>query len=134
MTDPRQGDPHHPEPDPLRHAEVQQAGSVGYISGYVLTVVLLGVALLLSEQRGMQPQALLIAISGLAIFLLIAQCMLFFGLDVTRYNIWKSVSLVLTVPLFILSIGLTVWMFHSLNHLMMLPEMPGMPLQPTLLQ
>jgi cytochrome o ubiquinol oxidase operon protein cyoD len=127
-------DPHHPNPDPLRHAEVQQAGSLGYISGTVLTIALLGIALLLTEQKGLQPQALLITISGLSIFLLIAQSMLFFGLDVTRYNIWKSVSLALTVPLFILSIGLTVWMFHSLNHLMMLPEMPGMPLQPTILQ
>jgi len=127
-------DPHHPTPDPLRHAEVQQAGSLGYISGYLLTIILLGVALVLTERQGMDRQALLIVLSGLTIFLLIAQSMLFFGLDVTRYNIWKSVSLVLTVPLFILSIGLTVWMFHSLDHLMMLPEMPGMPLQPTLLQ
>jgi cytochrome o ubiquinol oxidase operon protein cyoD len=127
-------DPHHPEPNPLLHAEVQQAGSIGYISGYILTVALLGVALLLTQQKGLEPQALLITLSGLTVFLLIAQGLLFFGLDVTRYNIWKSVSLVLTVPLFILSIGLTVWMFHSLNHLMMLPEMPGMPLQPTILQ
>jgi cytochrome o ubiquinol oxidase operon protein cyoD len=127
-------DPHNPEPNPLLHAEVQQAGTIGYISGYILTVGLLGVALLLTETKGLDQQALLITISGLSIFLLIAQCMLFFGLDVTRYNIWKSVSLVLTVPLFILSIGLTVWMFHSLNNLMMMPEMPGMPLQPTVLQ
>jgi cytochrome o ubiquinol oxidase operon protein cyoD len=127
-------DPHHPEPNPLLHAEVQQAGSIGYISGYILTVALLGVALLLTQQKGLEPQALIITLSGLTVFLLIAQGLLFFGLDVTRYNIWKSVSLVLTVPLFILSIGLTVWMFHSLNHLMMLPEMPGMPLQPTILQ
>ena len=127
-------DTHHPEPNPLLHAEVQQAGSIGYISGYILTVALLGVALLLTQQKGLEPQALLITLSGLTVFLLIAQGLLFFGLDVTRYNIWKSVSLVLTVPLFILSIGLTVWMFHSLNHLMMLPEMPGMPLQPTILQ
>jgi cytochrome o ubiquinol oxidase operon protein cyoD len=127
-------DPHNPEPDPLAHAEVQQAGWVGYVSGYILTVGLLGVALILTEMKGLDPEALLITISGLSIFLLIAQCMLFFGLDVTRYNIWKSVSLVLTVPLFILSIGLTVWMFHSLNGLMVMPEMPGMPLQPTVLQ
>ncbi len=127
-------DPHHPNPDPLRHAEVQQASFWGYISGYVLTVALLGVALLLTEQPGFQPVALLVTISGLAIFLLVAQGMLFFGLDVSRYNVWKSVSLILTVPLFILSIGLTVWMFHSLGNVMAMPEMPGMPLQPTILQ
>jgi cytochrome o ubiquinol oxidase operon protein cyoD len=49
--------------------------------------------------------------------------------------VWKTVSLILTVPLFILSIGLTVWMFHYLDGLMVMgPEMPGMGMQPTLLQ
>jgi cytochrome o ubiquinol oxidase operon protein cyoD len=127
-------DPHHPDPDPLLHAEVQQASLAGYISGYTLTVVFLGIALLLTQLHGLQPAPLLVSISGLAIFLLIAQCMLFFGLDVSRYNIWKTVSLILTVPLFILSIGLTVWMFHALGPVMAMPEMPGMPLQPTVLQ
>ena len=127
-------DPHHPEPDPLRHAEVQQAGAIGYVSGTILTIALLGVALLITEQKSMQPTPVLVTISGLSIFLLVAQAMLFFGLDVSRYNIWKSVSLILTVPLFILSIGLTVWMFHALGPVMAMPEMPGMPLQPTVLQ
>ncbi len=127
-------DPHHPEPDPLRHPEVQQATVVTYVSGYALTVALLGVALLVTEQHSLPPTSLLVAISGLAVFLLAAQSALFFGLDVSRYHIWKTASLVLTVPLFILSIGLTVWMFHSLNNLVMMPEMPGMPLQPTILQ
>jgi cytochrome o ubiquinol oxidase operon protein cyoD len=125
---------HHAEPDPLLHAEVQQASFAGYASGYALTVGLLGVALFLTEQKGLQPVPLLVTISGLSIFLLVAQGMLFFGLDVSRYNIWKSVSLILTVPLFILSIGLTVWMFHALGPVMAMPEMPGMPLQPTILQ
>jgi cytochrome o ubiquinol oxidase operon protein cyoD len=127
-------DGHHAPYDPLQHPEVQQAGTVGYVSGYVLTVVLLGVALLLSEQRGLPEIPLLVTISGLSIFLLVAQCFLFFGLDVSSHNIWKSVSLILTVPLFILSIGLTVWMFHALNGVMLMPEMPGMPMQPTILQ
>jgi len=127
-------DPHHPEPDPLAHAEVQQASVIGYVAGYALTVVLLGVALLLTQIHGIQPVPLLVTISGLAIFLLVAQSMFFFGLDLSRYNIWKSVSLVLTVPLFILSIGLTVWMFHALNGVMAMPEMPGMSMQPTTLQ
>jgi thiosulfate reductase cytochrome b subunit len=41
------------------------------------------------------------------------------------------------VPLFILTIGLTVWMFQQLDALTMMPGaniMPGMTNQPTLLQ
>jgi cytochrome o ubiquinol oxidase operon protein cyoD len=83
------------------------------------------------------PLKLLGAISALAMVALFAQCFLFFGLNIALHNIWKSVSLVLTVPLFILTIGLTVWMFHELDSLTMLPGasvMPGMNMQPTLLQ
>jgi cytochrome o ubiquinol oxidase operon protein cyoD len=127
-------DPHATEPDPLLHPEVRQAGVVGYVSGYALTVMLLLAALVVTEQHSMAATPLLATLSGLAIFLLIAQCLLFFGLDLSRYHIWKTASLILTVPLFILSIGLTVWMFHSLNDQTMLPEMPGMDMQPTTLQ
>jgi cytochrome o ubiquinol oxidase operon protein cyoD len=127
-------DPHHPNPDPLIHPEVQQASVGGYITGYALTVVLLGVGLAGTRAQALPPEPLLIALSILAVFLLMAQTMTFFGLDFSRYHVWKTVSLVLTVPLFILSIGLTVWMFHNLDGVTMMPEMPGMSLQPTLLQ
>ena len=127
-------DAHYPAPDPLQHPEVQQASAAAYISAYVLTIFLLGAALFLTEQQALAPMPRLAVISGLAIFLLIAQSLLFLGLDVSRSNIWKTVSLMLAVPLFILSIGLTVWMFHSLDHLTMLPEMPGQSMQPGMLQ
>jgi cytochrome o ubiquinol oxidase operon protein cyoD len=127
-------DPHHPEPDPLRHPEVQQASLGGYVLGYALTVALLGVGLFGTQARSLPPEPLLIALSILAVFLLLAQTMTFFGLNFSRYHVWKTVSLVLTVPLFILSIGLTVWMFHALDNVTMMPEMPGMSIQPTTLQ
>ena len=80
------------------------------------------------------------SISGLAIIALLCQTFLSFGLDITRHNIWKSVSLVLTIPLFILTIGLTVWMFQQLaiNTMVNMPPganiMPGNTMQPTMLQ
>jgi cytochrome o ubiquinol oxidase operon protein cyoD len=49
---------------------------------------------------------------------------------------WKSLSLILTLPLFVFTIGLSVWMFHSLMPRTM-PDMamPSMTqAQPTLLQ
>jgi cytochrome o ubiquinol oxidase operon protein cyoD len=127
-------DPHHPEPDPLAHPEVQQASSAGYVMGYALTVALLGIGLFATHEESLPPMPLLVALSILAVFLLLAQAMTFFGLNFSRYHVWKTVSLVLTVPLFILSIGLTVWMFHALDNVTMMPEMPGMSIQPTTLQ
>jgi cytochrome o ubiquinol oxidase subunit IV len=126
-----------PVPDPLQHPEVQQASVFGYTAGFLSTLALLGAALLLTESHLMVPVQLLGAISGLALIALLAQTFLSFGLDITRHNIWKSVSLILTVPLFILTIGLTVWMFQQLDALTMIPGaniMPGMTNQPTLLQ
>jgi cytochrome o ubiquinol oxidase operon protein cyoD len=120
--------------DPLQHPEVQQASLRGYISGYGVTLAGLGICLLVTQAHVLAPIPLLSAISALALVLLIAQAFLFFGLDFSQHNIWKTFSVILTVPLFVLSIGLTVWMFHELNGLTMLPEMPGMPMQPTLLQ
>jgi cytochrome o ubiquinol oxidase operon protein cyoD len=123
--------------DPVLHPEVQQASFTGYTVGFVMSLLLLLAALLLTEQHALPPLKLLGAISALAMVALFAQCFLFFGLNIALHNIWKSVSLVLTVPLFILTIGLTVWMFHQLDDLTMLPGtqvMPGMTMQPTLLQ
>ncbi len=123
--------------NPLLHPEVQQAGIIGYATGFLATLALLGAALLMTELHVMPPTPLLGSISGLAITALLCQTFLSFGLDIPRHNIWKSVSLVLTVPLFILTIGLTVWMFQQLDALTMIPGaniMPGMTMQPTMLQ
>lgn len=126
-----------PESNPISHPEVQQAGIIGYTTGFLATLALLGAALLMTELHVMPPTPLLGSISGLAVLALLCQTFLSFGLDITRHNIWKSVSLVLTVPLFILTIGLTVWMFQQLDNLTMIPGaniMPGMTNQPTMLQ
>ncbi len=126
-----------PESNPILHGEVQQASLIGYTVGFVATLILLGAALLLTEGHVMPPVYLLGSISGLALVALLCQTFLSFGLDITRHNIWKSVSLVLTIPLFILTIGLTVWMFQQLAINTMVPGaniMPGMTMQPTMLQ
>jgi cytochrome o ubiquinol oxidase operon protein cyoD len=128
---------HHAGPGPLQHPEVQQATVFGYVAGFLVTLALLGAALLLTEQRSMTPLQLLGSISALALVALLAQCFLFYGLNIAQHNIWKSVSLVLTIPLFIITVGLTVWMFQQLDSLTMMPGanvMQGMTMQPTLLQ
>jgi cytochrome o ubiquinol oxidase operon protein cyoD len=127
----------HAETSPLSHPEVQQASFVGYIAGFSATLALLAAGLLLTVEHSLPPMTLLGTISVLALAALLAQCVMSFGLNIARHNIWKSVSLILTIPLFILTIGLTVWMFQQLDALTMIPGsgvMPGMTTQPTLLQ
>jgi len=125
---------HHDE-SPLQHAEVQQASGLGYSLGFILSTAFMLAALLLTQARALAPLPLLLSISAIALLALLSQSLLFFRMDFSAAHVWKTVSLILTVPLFILSIGLTVWMFHYLDGLMVMgPEMPGMGMQPTLLQ
>jgi cytochrome o ubiquinol oxidase operon protein cyoD len=125
----------HHEDAAVQHAEVQQASGLGYSIGFILSTAFMLAALLMTQAQVMPPLPLLISISAIALLALLAQSVLFFRMDFSAVHIWKTVSLILTVPLFILSIGLTVWMFHYLNGLMVMgPEMPGMSMQPTTLQ
>lgn len=118
--------------NPLAHPEVRMASAWRYISGFVASVVLMQAALIVTRHQHLAYAEYALTIGGLALVSLMSQAALFFGLDISRAQIWKSVSLVLTVPLFILSVGLTVWMFQSLAERTML--MPMTTVQPTLLQ
>jgi cytochrome o ubiquinol oxidase subunit IV len=118
--------------DPLAHPEVRQGGALRYIAGFISTVALMGAALIVTMRHDLAYQSYVELVGGLAALALLSQAMLYYGLDISRSQIWKSVSLILTVPLFILTVGLTVWMFQSLDQRTML--MPTTLQQPTLLQ
>lgn len=120
-----------PHANPLDHPEVRQASAWRYIAGFVSTIVLMQAALYVTLRQHLPFTEYALTVAGLALASLLSQAALFFGLDISRAQIWKSVSLVLTVPLFILSVGLTVWMFQNLmTRTMIMPNM----VQPTLLQ
>jgi cytochrome o ubiquinol oxidase operon protein cyoD len=128
---------HHHAPEPLTHLEVRQASTAGYAAGYAASVILMLAALLVTQQHELPYPVFLWIVSSLVVIALVAQAALFFGLGLSPAQAWKSVSLILTVPLFVFTIGLSVWMFHSLYPRTM-PDMPmpgmGSPSQPTLLE
>jgi cytochrome o ubiquinol oxidase operon protein cyoD len=121
--------------DPLLHAEVRQASTGGYFAGYAASIILMLAALLVTQQHVLTYPIFLWVISSLVVIALVAQAALFFGLGLSPAQAWKSISLILTVPLFVFTIGLSVWMFHSLYPRTMPDKMPGMNMsQPTLLE
>ena len=124
------------ETDPLLHAEVRQASTGGYFAGYAASIILMLAALLVTQQHVLTYPIFLWVVSSLVVIALVAQAALFFGLGLSPAQAWKSVSLILTVPLFVFTIGLSVWMFHSLAPRTMPDKMPGMDMtqQPTLLE
>jgi cytochrome o ubiquinol oxidase subunit IV len=120
-----------PHSNPLDHPEVRQASAWRYIAGFISTIVLMQAALFVTMRQHLPFAEYAFTVAGLALAALLSQAALFFGLDISRAQIWKSVSLVLTVPLFILSVGLSVWMFQNLmTRTMIMPNLA----QPTLLQ
>ncbi|HTQ70555.1 MAG TPA: hypothetical protein VMH92_03575 [Acidocella sp.] len=118
--------------DPLAHPEVRQGGALRYIAGFISTVALMGAAMVVTLRHDLAYSSFVELVGGLAFLALLSQAVLYYGLDISRSQIWKSVSLILTVPLFIITVGLTVWMFQSLDQRTML--MPTTLQQPTLLQ
>ncbi len=121
--------------NPLAHPEVQQGSALRYVAGFISTVVLMGAALIVTMRHDLPYQSFVELVGGLAFLALLSQAALFYGLDISRAQIWKSVSLILTVPLFIITVGLTVWMFQSLDQrTMVMPSSTAAASQPTLLQ
>lgn len=117
--------------DPLTHPEVRQASTGGYAAGYAASVILMLAALLVTEQHVLSYPVFLWLIASLVVLSLFSQAALFFGLGLAPVQAWKSVSLILALPLFVFTIGLSVWMFNSLYP----RTMPPMNMsQPTLLQ
>lgn len=101
--------------NPLAHPEVMLANAFAYCAGFVVSIGLMAAALLITLLgQGLSYLTFLASISGLAMLALLAQAVLLFRLDLSETQIWKTVSLILVVPLFVLSIGLTAWMFHTL--------------------
>ncbi|MCW8305900.1 hypothetical protein AruPA_02520 [Acidiphilium sp. PA] len=100
--------------DPLDHPDVRNASAVGFVAGYAASVGLMAIALMVTLQHEMSYAGFVIAIAILAGLALLAQALLMFQLNLSGAQRWKTISLLLVVPLFVLSIGLTGWMFHTL--------------------
>ncbi|MBE7210368.1 MAG: hypothetical protein INR65_05065 [Gluconacetobacter diazotrophicus] len=110
------------QPHPWEHPEIASAHRGSYIAGYVLSVVLMGVSLLLVVNHVMPAVWLLLVIAAIAAVTLLAQLRLLFHLDLSEHQLWNTLTLALNVPLLILSIGLTAWMFRTLYIQVMTPD------------
>lgn len=99
---------------PLQHAEVQSASWSSYLPGYLIGLALMGGAYWAASSHGLGSVTALTLISVCAGVAIVAQLVLLLHLDLSKDQIWNTIALVLTVPLFILAIGLTVWMFQGL--------------------
>lgn len=113
--------------NPLEHPEVKLANAGSYIFAFFAAFLLMGISLILVKSRPWSPEILLGAISLSALIAVVLQFYFLFHLDLSRTQVWNTTALVLIVPLFIIAIGLTLWMFHTLHARTMITGMGGMP-------
>ena len=105
---------------PWQHPEIRLSNGRTYVIGYVVTLALLGLSLLLVRTHAFSTFNLLASITVLAVLTTIAKLVLLFHLDFSETQRWNTLTLMLNVPLLILSVGLTSWMFHVLYQRVMM--------------
>ncbi len=108
---------------PWEHPEIRLATETRYLAGYIVSLALLGLSLALVLNHAATAVTLLLAISVIALLTVMAQLLLLFHLDFSETQRWNSLTLMLNVPLLILSVGLTSWMFRALYTHVMAPGM-----------
>ena len=111
---------------PWEHPEIKLANQAQYILGFVLSVSLLGASLLLVLNHVETPAGLIATVSVIAFLTVAVQLILLFHLDFSETQRWNTLTLMMNVPLLILSVGLTMWMFSELYSHVMSTGMPGM--------
>ncbi len=105
----------HSHRNPLEHPEVQLARTGNYLVGFLLATLLMAASLLVVTHHLLPPEVREPVILVIALTAVVAQLRLLFRLDWSSTQRWHTVALVLIVPLFVMLIGLSLWMFHSLD-------------------
>lgn len=109
--------------DPISHPQVQLANSRQYVGAYVASLVLMGAALwFVNRHLGDQEQLFVIVVVCAAGAALV-QGYFWLRLDFSRTQRWITISFWLFVPLFIMTVGLTAWMFSTLYARTMIPTL-----------
>ncbi|AOU97924.1 hypothetical protein BI364_08060 [Acidihalobacter yilgarnensis] len=111
----------HGHDNPLDHPEVKLANTRGYLIGYVFALAMMILSLGLVKGHALTPNALTVVLSLIAFVVILVQLYFLFHLDLSETQIWHTVALVLTIPLFIMAVGLTIWMFYTLHMRTMIP-------------
>ena len=99
---------------PGEHPEIALSSLTQYAIGYVVTTLLLGLSYYLVVNHVMDYMDLMASVAFIAMLVTIAKLVFLFHLDFSETQRWNTLTLMLNVPLLILSIGLTAWMFAVL--------------------
>ncbi len=98
-----------------------------YIAAYVFSLILSALPLFLVQEHGYSNTHLLFVVIAAAAAMTIIQGYFWLRLDVSRTQAWFTASFILFIPLVVLTIGLTAWMFATLYTRTMIPTLMHAP-------
>ena len=110
---------------PWGHPEIEESSQARYLVGYAASLILLGLSLALVLTHPIVGNTLLTVVSVIAWVTVMTQLILLFHLNFSETQRWNSLTLMLNVPLLILSVGLSAWMFSALYAHVMAPALMG---------
>ncbi len=113
--------------DAWQHPQVQLARGGQYVGAYIVSLLLTGGPLWLVVRHGGTPWRLMIIIVACAAALTLVQAYFWPRLDLSRTQRWMTAALVLFIPLVVMTVGLTAWMFATLYARTMIPVLLHAP-------
>lgn len=104
------------ENNPLDHPEVQAASLIRYTGAFVIAFLMMVCGALLTAYAGFSAVEAYTWVALVGFVAFIVQLLLLFKLDLAPERFWwHTVALAGTLPLVVLAVGLTQFMFHFLE-------------------
>lgn len=113
--------------DPLQHPEVQLAHGGQYIAAYIASMALTALPLWVVIHHLGSKLTLMAVVVAAAAALVVIQGYFWLRLDLSKTQRWMTASLILFIPLFVVTVGLTAWMFATLYTRTMIPTLMHAP-------
>lgn len=108
----------------MSHTSIDNNGAsrgtfTSYGIGFVLSVILTGIAFWITMNGTASRPVILIAIFGAAIAQILVHLHYFLHMDRSSAASWNMLALVFTFLIMVLFVGGSLWIMHSLNYRMM---------------
>lgn len=107
--------------DSSHHSQVSEAhGSVcGYVTGFVLAVVLTAASFSLVQRHILPPQTSLLALAALALAQIVVHLVFFLHMNTSSQQRWVVMAFGFTVLIAVILISGSLWIMHNVSINMM---------------
>ena len=108
----------------MEDANIDNSGSSrgsfkSYATGFVLSIVLTGIAFALVVTGALSRPLVLMGLIGAAVFQILVHLHYFLHLDTSSAARWNVLALLFTLLIMILFVGGTLWIMYNLDYRMM---------------